>query len=49
MTLLVRDLEQTTAWLESHEVPFSRDRRGTIGLAPELTSGVMLELVAAAV
>ncbi len=48
LTLLVRDLEQTVAWLEAHEVPYSRNLRGTIGLAPELTNGVMLEFVEAA-
>jgi hypothetical protein len=27
-------------------VPYSRDRRGAIGIGPELTHGVMLEFVA---
>jgi catechol 2,3-dioxygenase-like lactoylglutathione lyase family enzyme len=47
LSLEVRDLERTAAWLEEHDVPYSRDRRGAIGIAPELTHGVMLEFVAA--
>lgn len=47
LTLHVRDLDQTVAWLEAHDVPYSRDRRGTIGIAAELTSGVMLEFIGA--
>jgi catechol 2,3-dioxygenase-like lactoylglutathione lyase family enzyme len=47
LTLVVRDLEQTAAWLGAHEVPYSRNLRGTIGLAPSLTNGVMLEFVEA--
>jgi len=49
LTLAVRDLEQTVAWLDAHEIPYSRNLRGTIGLAPELTNGVRLEFVEAAV
>jgi len=45
LSLLVRDLAQTAAWLEAQKIPFSRDRRGMIGLAPDLTNGVMLEFV----
>jgi catechol 2,3-dioxygenase-like lactoylglutathione lyase family enzyme len=46
LSLEVRDLERTAAWLEDHDVPYSRDRRGAIGVGPELTHGVMLEFVA---
>jgi catechol 2,3-dioxygenase-like lactoylglutathione lyase family enzyme len=45
LTLEVRDLEQTAAWLEEQGLPFSRDRRGAIGVGPELTHGVMLEFI----
>jgi hypothetical protein len=48
LTLQVRDLEQTAAWFEARDVPYSRDRRGTIGIAADLTSGVMLEFIEAA-
>jgi hypothetical protein len=44
----LNDLEQTAAWLEEHDVPYSRDRRGAIGIVPKLTHGVMLEFVAGA-
>jgi catechol 2,3-dioxygenase-like lactoylglutathione lyase family enzyme len=47
LTLEVADLEQTAAWFEEQSVPYTRDRRGTIGIAPGLTRGVMLEFVAA--
>ncbi|MEM7024827.1 MAG: VOC family protein [Pseudomonadota bacterium] len=47
LTLQVRDPDATIAWLEQHDVPFVRDLRGTIGVAPHLANGVMLEFVAA--
>jgi len=47
LSLEVRDLEQTAAWLAEHDVPHSRDRRGAIGINPDLTHGVMLEFVGA--
>ncbi len=46
LSLEVRDLEETAAWLEEHDVPHSRNRRGAIGIGPELTHGVLLEFVA---
>jgi hypothetical protein len=46
LSLEVRDLDRTAAWFEQHEVPHSRDRRGAIGIGPELTHGVLLEFVA---
>lgn len=46
LSLLVRDPDQTAAWLEQQGVAHRRDRGGAIGISPELTHGVMLEFVA---
>ncbi|MGH6912856.1 MAG: VOC family protein [Geminicoccales bacterium] len=45
LSLVVRDPEQTAAWLEQQGVAHRRDRGGAIGISPELANGVMLELV----
>jgi catechol 2,3-dioxygenase-like lactoylglutathione lyase family enzyme len=47
LTLSVRDLATTAAWLERHDVPYRRDSAGTIGIAPAHSHGVMLEFATA--
>jgi catechol 2,3-dioxygenase-like lactoylglutathione lyase family enzyme len=47
LSLAVRDLGATVAWLDEQDVAYRRDLGGTIGVAPAATHGVMLEFVAA--
>lgn len=47
LSLKVRDLGATAAWLDRQDVAYRRDSGGTIGVAPAHTHGVMLEFVAA--
>jgi catechol 2,3-dioxygenase-like lactoylglutathione lyase family enzyme len=47
LTLTVRDLATTVAWLDQHDVPYRRDAGGNIGVAPEHSHGVMLEFTTA--
>lgn len=47
MTLAVFDTERTARHLRSQGVPFSRDNDGTIRVAPEDASGVLLEFTRA--
>jgi catechol 2,3-dioxygenase-like lactoylglutathione lyase family enzyme len=47
LSLTVRDLATTAAWLDQHDIAFRRDSGGTIGVAPEHSHGVMLEFVGA--
>ena len=46
LSLTVRDLTTTAAWLDQHDIAYRRDRGGNIGVAPEYSHGVMLEFVA---
>jgi hypothetical protein len=46
LSLTVRDLGVTAAWLDQQDVAYRRDLGGTIGVAPASTHGVMLEFVA---
>ena len=48
LSLAVRDLATTAAWLDHQGIAYRRDSGGTIGVPPEHTHGVMLEFVAAA-
>jgi catechol 2,3-dioxygenase-like lactoylglutathione lyase family enzyme len=47
LSLTVRDLGATAAWLDHQGITYRRDSGGTIGVPPEHTHGVMLEFVAA--
>ena len=47
LSLAVRDLAATAAWLDHQGVAYRRDSGGTIGVPPAYTHGVMLEFVAA--
>jgi catechol 2,3-dioxygenase-like lactoylglutathione lyase family enzyme len=47
LSLTVRDLGVTAAWLDHQGIAYRRDSGGTIGVPPEHTHGVMLEFVAA--
>jgi catechol 2,3-dioxygenase-like lactoylglutathione lyase family enzyme len=47
LSLTVRDLAATAAWLDQRGIAYRCDSGGTIGVPPEHTHGVMLEFVAA--
>ena len=47
LTVTVRDLTTTVAWLDQHDVPYRRDAAGNIGVAPKHSHGVMLEFTTA--
>ena len=46
LSLTVRDLAATAAWLDHQGLAYRRDSGGTIGVPPAETHGVMLEFVA---
>ena len=46
LSVAVRDLPTTAAWLDHHDIAYRRDSGGTIGVPPAHTHGVMLEFVA---